>query len=288
MSTNKIGQRTTDEFMNDYSPVYQPIYPLLMKNAVQHNEVVGDVNFKRASVVGDIRAKHILPKDTEIRQVAVAEGKKNFKKYFLGNQYQVSHQQSQEDTDTVIAEVLDENHKLFDEIMSMGEGTANNNVVNNGLFWSSDPNFITNSTANVSGSGDTQLINLHNAIVAAVSPAKKLAGEKVIFVYGTTVLTALNSLYTATTASFRKTLQDALGSEFTIVEMPDNTYPGGALGFLVVNLDRIKVNYVRLPDVKSSGSNEENGYNWVNFLMGSVMIDVNASGGIIKQTLTFS
>jgi len=288
MSTNKIGQRSTEEYMNDYTPVYQPIYPLLMKNAVQHEEKVGDVNFRRASTVGDIRAKHILPKDTEIRQVAVAEGKKNFKKYFLGNQYQVSHQQSQEDTEAVTSEVLDENQKLFDEIMALGEGTAANNVVNNGLFWSADPNYVTNSSVEVAGTGDTQLINTHNAIVAAAAPAKKLAGEKVIFVYGTAMMTKLNSLYTATTAPFRTTLEAALGSDFTVVELPDNMYPAGAGGFLIVNLDRIKTNYILLPAVKNAGSNDEKQYNWVNFMMGSVMIDVTASGGIIKQPITFA
>jgi len=288
VATNKIGTRTTEEYMNDYSPVYQPIYPLLMKNVQQHAEEVGQVNFKRASTVGDIRAKHILPKDTEMRQVAVSEGTKSFKKYFLGNQYTVSQLQSQEDTEAVTTEVLDENQKLADEMLSLGEGTSNGTVVNNGVFYSGDPNHVTIATSEIAGSGDTQKLNFHSAIIASLANPNKLAGEKLILFYGTTAGTMLNSLYSATTLPFRSTLQSALGSAYTIVEMPENTFPAGENGWIIVNLDRIKVHFLTLPKVDSAGSNDEKKYNWVNFLMGSMMVDVLAMGGITRKIVTFA
>ena len=283
--TNKIGTRTTEEFMSDYTPVYQPLYPLFMSKAQQHVEQVGQVDFRRATTVGDIRAKHITPKDTEVKQVTVSEGKKSFKKYFLGNQYTVSQLQSQEDTEAVTAEVLDENQKLADELLMMGEGTNNATVVNNGLFFSLDPNFVENDSVAVASSG--RLLNLHGAIMTSITAAKKLAGEKIIIFYGAEVLASLNALHLTTNVPFRRTLEDALGAGFTIAEAPENAYPAGQIGWLIVNMDRIKVHYVKLPAVDDAGANNEKKYNWVNFLMGSFMVDVQSKGAVIKQPVTY-
>lgn len=284
MATNKIGTKTTEEFMSDYVPVYQPLYPLFMAKAQQHADVVGDVNFKRATTVGDIRAKHITPKDTELKQVAVGEGKKTFKKYFLGNQYTVSHMQTQEDTESVIAEVLDENHKLADEMLMSGEGTANNNVVNNGLFFSADPNHVTNASVEIDSTN--RLLDLHAKIMVTIAVAKKLAGEKIIIFYGANMLAQLNSLHATTNVPFRKTLEDALGAGFTIAEAPENAVPAGE-GWIIVNMDRIKVHYLVIPSVDGAGSNDEKKYNWVNFIMGSFMVDVLTKGAVIRQPATF-
>ena len=73
MATNKIALRTVEEFMSDYTPVYSPIYPLFMGKSQKYEREVGELNFRRVEAVGDIRAKHITPKDTEIRRISVRE-----------------------------------------------------------------------------------------------------------------------------------------------------------------------------------------------------------------------
>src|SRR4051812_26135560 len=133
MATNKVLLRTVDEFMADYTPVYQPIYPLLLGKSQAYAEEVGQVNFKRANTVGDIRAHHITPKDTEIRQIAVGESSKAFKKYFLANQFIQSLLQDQQGIEDVVAQVLDEHQKQMDELILLGEGTSNSTMFNNGL-----------------------------------------------------------------------------------------------------------------------------------------------------------
>ncbi len=86
--TNQIVLRSVEQFMSDYTPIYQPIYPLaLTGKAQQYERQVGKLDFRRVQTVGDIRAKHITPKDSEMQQIAVMEGKKTFKKYFLANQF---------------------------------------------------------------------------------------------------------------------------------------------------------------------------------------------------------
>ena len=73
MSTNHIALRSIEEFMSGYTPVYQPIYPLFLGKSQAYSEQAGKIDFKRVSTVGDIRAKHITPKDTEIQQIAATE-----------------------------------------------------------------------------------------------------------------------------------------------------------------------------------------------------------------------
>src|SRR3954468_12187091 len=99
MATNKIVLRTTEEFMAGYNPVYQPLYSLLLGRSQAYSEEVGKINFNRLNAVGDLRAKHLTPKDTEIRQISVVNSAKSFKKYFLANQYVQSELQAAEDID---------------------------------------------------------------------------------------------------------------------------------------------------------------------------------------------
>src|SRR5690348_5710492 len=128
MPTNKLVLKSVDQFMADYVPNYNPLYPLFLGKSQQYNEQVGIQNFKRLEVVGDIRAKHITPKDTDIRQIAVKEGSKSFKKYFLANQFVQSMLQDQSQTEDVVSQVLDEHQKHMDDLLLQGDGTASNNV----------------------------------------------------------------------------------------------------------------------------------------------------------------
>jgi hypothetical protein len=84
MATNKVILRTVQEFMTDYVPVYQPIYPLLLGKSQSYAEEVGKIDFKRINTIGDIRAKHITPKDTEIRQINAGELTKSLQKILFG------------------------------------------------------------------------------------------------------------------------------------------------------------------------------------------------------------
>lgn len=285
--TNKIVMRTPEEFMNDYIPVYQPLYPLLMKKSQQYSEQVGQVDFRAVKTVGDIRAKHITPKDTEMSQVAVADGKKSFKKYFLGNQFIQSSLQDLDGAESVVAQVLDEHQKQADLLAMFGDSTdGGTTVVNNGLIFSKDENYtLLSAGANVPV--DDRLPALHARLMSAVRKAKNVAGEKVVIVYGDTMLDALDSLYEGQAVSFREVLQGALGEGVSIAEIPSEVAPTGN-GIVIVNLDQIKFHYVALPKVDDQGTNAEKKYVWTNFLMGSIMIEVLTKNGVVHQPLTFA
>lgn len=285
MATNKVVLRTVEEFMGGYQPIYQPLYPLLLGKSQAYSEEVGKINFNRLEAVGDLRAKHITPKDTEIRQIGVKNSSKTFKKYFLANQYIQSALQSQEDIEGIVAQVLDEHQKQMDEIVLLGEGTAGNNVVNNGLYWSGDSNYTLESSTEIQNAPDTQA-DLHESIMATVADARDLSGRKALIVYGATVLQKLDSLYPSQAVSVLGVLKDAL-DDVALVRMPAAVTPSAANGWIVVNLDQVKLHYTALPALKDQGVNAEKMYSWHNFLMGSAMLEVLAPNGVIRQPATF-
>lgn len=284
--TNKIVLRTTEEFMADYTPIYQPIYPLFMGKAQSYSEEVGVLNFKRLDTVGDIRAKHITPKDTEIKQVAAKESSKSFKKYFMATQFVQSALQDQRGNEDVIAQVLDENQKLADDLLILGEGTAANNVVNNGLFYSADSNYLLQSSIEIDNA-NAWLTDLHAQIVTSKIQADLVSGRKVVIFYGTSMIPKVNGLYASSSMPFKKALTDVLGSNYSVVEMPADVTPAGANGWMIVNLDQVKLHYTMMPQLKDQGVNAEKMYTWHNFVMGSMMLEVLASKAIIRQPVTF-
>jgi hypothetical protein len=286
-STGKVVLRSVDQFMADYKPIYQPLYPLFLNNSQQYSEEVGTLSFKRLEAIGDIRAKHITPKDTDIKQISVKEGSKTFKKYFLAKQFTQSSMQDQSRTEDVVKQVLDEHQKHFDEIFTMGEGTSNSDVFNNGLFWSGDTNLTVNGSGEVQTDDDSGQIDLHTKVMAAAETANALAGRKVVIFYGSTIIPIANSLHVSSSRSVRAVLQEALGAGYApSINLASNLTPSSNYGFMIVNLDQIKLHYTALPTLKAQGVNEEKMYSWHNFLTGSCMLELLAAGAVTKQPLT--
>ena len=285
--TNKIVLKTTDEFMADYQPVYQPIFSLFLGKAKRYAEQVGKTSFKRLEAVGDIRNRHITPKDTEIKQIGVREGSKVFKKYFLASQYTESDLQDHDRLSDVVSQVLDEHNKHQDDLLFLGEGTSASTMVNNGLFWSDDSNYVLESSSALSAGSDTHLSSMHAAIMVTVAKANKIAGRKVLFLYGSTAKTKFNSLYSATSVPFKKALADVMGPNWSIVEVPDDIAISGD-GWIACNMDQIMFHMTIMPQLKDQGINAEKMYSWHNFLMGSTMLEVLALYGIVRQPVTFA
>lgn len=286
--TNKNILRTAEEFMADYVPTYKSIYPLLMKNAQAYPQVVGELSFRRAEAVGDIRLKRITPKDTHIHQIAVAEGKKVFKKYFDAAQFIQSKFQDSEGNEDIIKQVLDENEKLQDELAAFGEGTSNSTMINNGYFHSDDKNFTLESSATVAAaSTGYHLPDLHTKMMVTINKANLVEGEKVMIIYGSDMCAKFDGLYANSDAPFKRVLSE-VAEGWTFIKMPEAITPSASNGWIAINLDQIKVNYTVFPSLISQGVNEEKMHSWHNFLLGSMMIEVKVKDGIIRQPCTFA
>lgn len=286
MSTNKIVLREVDEIMADYVPTYQPFYPLLMGKSMAYPEEVGKINFKRLEAVGNIRNQHYNPKDTNVHQISVVEKTKIFKKYFLASQFVHSTLQDRTQNEDVVRQVLDENQKLMDDLVLLGEGTGTGDVVNNGLYWSADPNYLLESSSELASTGG-HLPALHASVVTEKIKADTVAGRKVVVFYGSTMLTKVCGIYAESSVSFKSALQSAIGGNYTLTELPSEVTPSGANGFMILNLDQLKLHYTTLPVLKSQGVDERHMEVWHNFLMGSAMVEVLAYKGIIRKPHTF-
>lgn len=287
MSTNKINLRTVEEFMGGYTPIYQPIYPLFLSKSQAYAPEVGRLDFRRVAAVGDIRAKHVTPKDTEVRQISVMDGKKSFRKYFLANQFTLSEYQDREGVEDVVSQVLDEHQIQYDEMLLLGDVAADATPINNGLYNSSDPNYTLNSSQEVQKDGDNSyLFDMHAKVMVNATAANQVAGRKIIMFYGSLILPLFNSLYATGANSFKKALQDVLGAGYSLVQMPVASTPAGANGWLIANLDQCKLHYTANPQLLAQGNNEEKMYLWFNFMMGSSMLEVLAKNAIIRQPAT--
>ena len=286
MSTNKIVLRETDEIMADYVPTYQPLYPILLGKSQSYPEEVGKINFKRLEAVGNIRNQHYNPKDTHIHQIAVVEKTKIFKKYFLASQFVQSTLQDRSQNEDVVRQVLDENNKLMDDLVLLGEGTSASTMINNGLYWSNDPNYLLQSSTELASTGG-HLPALHASVITQKLLADSVAGRKVIVFYGSTMLSKLCGIYDSS-VTFKSALQSAIGPNYSIVEMPSEVTPATSYGFMILNLDQIKLHYTAIPVLKDQGVDARNMEVWHNFLMGSAMVEVLAYKGIIRQPHTFA
>lgn len=288
MPTGKIVLKDVDQVMADYTPIYQPLYPLFLAKSQQYSEDVGTLNFKRLEAVGDIRGRHITPKDTDIKQIGVREGSKTFKKYFIANQFTQSALQDQDRTDDVVRQVLDEHQKQFDEMMVLGEGTSNSDVVNSGLFWSGDAGLTVNGSDELDTDADTNgAIALHAKVMQQAEIANAIAGRKVVIFYGANIVPIANGLFQSSPQSVKSVIQASLGGGYAgCINLASNLTPASNHGFMIVNLDQVKLHYTSLPKLAAQGVNEEKMYSWHNFLMGSCMLELLTSKAVIKQPLT--
>lgn len=284
MSTNKIALRTIEEFMSGYVPVYTPIYTLFLAKGQQYSHEVGKMDFRRVETVGDIRGKHISPKSNSMQQVTVTEGKKTFSKYFLANQFIHSDIQDARGVEDVAAQVLDEHQIHADELFLLGEGTAANNVVNNGLFHSADKNYVLEASVEIAAAN--RLSDLHSKMMVTAEEANRIAGQKVLIYYGDTLRPVINSIYEASSTPFKKALKEVL-EDYTVIQLPKDATPAGQNGWMIANLDQTKLHYTALPQILAQGHNEEKMYVWTNFFLGSMMLEVIAKGGVIRQPVTF-
>lgn len=285
MGTNLIISKSSEEFLAGYTPVYNPIYPLLTsQNAQQYAMEVAERTFRRAAALGDIRNKRITPKDTELKRLAIGEASKSFKAYMYAQQFVRSTLQSDEGVEDGFAQALEEHQKMQDEILLFGDGTADNNVINNGLYWSGDANRVLESSEAIA-----DLLDFHATVVSAVN-SRSVGGERTLFFYGDTVLSKLDSIHASGAGTVLGFLEEVLGG-VNFVRLPSTdkggVIPSGANGILILNHAQVKTHYVTEPIILARGVNEQAMEAWANFIQGSMMVEVVAYGGLTKVPFTF-
>lgn len=285
--TAKIVLRTQEEFLTDFKPTYNALMPMFLGEGKARSYTIedGKVDFKRVEAMGDLRGRLFGSKDNEMRIINAREATKGFKKYFLAAKYIQSRLQDRRGYEEVVAQVLDEHNKFNDELFLTGGGTQNSNVVNNGLFFSLDPNYQMKASAQVAkGSDASHLHDLFTKVSTEVQAAEEFAGQKLVLFYGDTTVGKTNALFVGTDNPFMTTLRETFDG-VSFAKIPKGLVSGE--GYLVLNMDQIKTHYTTLPIIRSQGVNEEEEYTWTNFLMGSSMVEVLLKNGATKQPLTY-
>lgn len=283
--TGKIVLRSIEQIMTGYKPKYAPLYPLFLGNAQSYGVEVGKLTFKRLEAMSDIRNKRITPKDTELHSISAVETSKVFKRYFSASTFPISNMQDQKGIEDVIAQVLDEHQLQFDESFVNGDGTQNSDVVNNGLFWTGDSNA---SDGTGSPESITDAESLHEAVMVSVAEADLVAGRKALIFYGESTLALFDSVYDSQPVPFKKVLGEVLDPNYEMVKMPAPITPSGEEGWIIANLDQVKLHYSAIPSLVAQGVNEEKMYSWHNFLMGNSMLEILKPGALIRQEASFS
>lgn len=280
MNTGHIGTLDIEKMNESFIPAYAPLFSLFLGKSEEYEAKEGNVSFKEVETVGDVKAKRISPKTTELELINTRISKKTFNKYYHGIKYTVSELQSDESFQKTVNQVLDEHSKQFDEIFVTGDS------LNNGLLVSTDSNYVLKASVNVG----TTLAAKQSALLAKIAEIledmKSIAGSKTLYYYG--ISDVINSVDT-NGLPFKRILMDVLGEEVEIVKIPTESLGAFATlkGFAIVCHDQVNFNYTALPYVKATDINEEGGYRWARFLSGSSMLDVEAKGAVQHQPVAY-
>lgn len=284
MSTNLIISQTSQEFLSGYTPVYSPIYPLFTQGGQQYAMQAAERTLRRAVALGDIRTKRYSPKDTEVKHFNAGPQDKTFKAYLNVVRFTHSVFQDASGVPDILSQALEEHQKAQDELLYFGDGATDGAQVNNGLYFSSDANYIKESSTSLSATN--QLLLFHQAVVSEAR-AVSVGGSRSIIFYGDTCLAALDSLHADGGGAVVAGLEDVLGNEFDLIRSPKGLTPSGENGILVVNHAQVKTHYVTEPVILDQDTDRKEMQAWANFVQGSMMVDVAAYGGIRKLPLVF-
>lgn len=281
MNTSHIGTADIEKMNDSFIPAYAPLFSLFLGKSEEYEAKEGNVTFKEVETVGDVKAKRIGPKTTELELINTRVSKKVFNKYYHGIKYTVSELQTDESFQKTINQVLDEHSKQFDEIFVTGDS------LNNGLLASTDSNYVLKSSVNVGTTLAAKQAALLAKIAEILEDMKSIAGAKTIYYYG--ISDVMNSV-DANGLPFKRILMDVLGEEVEIVKIPTEALGSFAAlkGFAVVCQDQVTLNYTALPQVKASDMNQEGGYRWARFLSGSSMLEIDAKGAVQHQPVAYA
>lgn len=278
-ATNKPVIKTSEEFAEGYSPVYSPIYPLFLSgaHAVAYERVEGKHTVKGVEALGDMFAKKFTAKDTLKHQLHGKATSFQFDKNFYLAEYKTGKNQSTEGDQSLVNEFLDNQNVLLDQLLLFGDEG------NQGLYTNNSSNYVTEGAiANIDPANKREFFE---AITATADEADKLAGSKILMLYGETTRKLWRAgLFETGVASVRDRLMTALGPEYTPIVLPSQVTPM-AEGWMIINLNQIKVHHHGAPWMEP-GEDASARKRFVHFLIGSVGVELKQVGAIIKQEVT--
>jgi hypothetical protein len=178
----------------------------------------------------------------------------------------------------------------FDKSAFGGEGG------NNGLIVSSDANVHTPASVAIpviSGNGFNQIqaikeiaTNL-NLLVNTYTASDNLT----VFFYGSALLAFLGKITEGQENDVSFHVRQAFKNKIVnFVELSSLSLPSTLTtnGIIVASNDLVEVEHCGLPIIENDGTNDEKGYYYANYRLGSVQVRPEVLGAVIKQAITFA
>jgi len=178
----------------------------------------------------------------------------------------------------------------FDKSAFGGEGG------NNGLITSIDSNIVSPSSAEipaVSGNGFNQIQEIKevatnlNLLVNTYTASDNLT----VFFYGSALLAFLGKITEGQENDVSFHIRQAFKNKtVNFIELSSLSLPSSITtnGIIVASNDLVEVEHCGLPIIENDGINDEKGYYYANYRLGSVQVRPEVLGAVIKQEITFA
>ena len=261
--------------------------PIATRNIINPGEV--DVSkFIKLDIEKDtIRAEKLNPEQTEKARLATESRTRSFNPYLKGAKM-IKSWYSRGSLEAMSNKVMFEYSKMWDIQTFVGEDG------NNGLFTSTDTDYVTNSAATIPVSSGTGF-NRVQALVGVFADLKTQVGSEtasnnlVIYLQGTDLLALWNGITENNETPVSQIVRQMFGGAAIFVEVPAALAPGiTGNHVIVVSNDVASIDSAGAPDISGVGQNGENEYDWANYIIGSSQVNPEEHGGIINQPLTFA
>ena len=272
---------------------YPAIYNLFLgpnSNAVNEATVddleQANISFQTVETLGEATAKPISEQSTEMNRLKTGTKTKQYLKYMSGIAWKkktgsASYAHFASISNQALNKILtQEDHEFI-------TGMDGNGVVrNNGLFTSSDPDYVSEL---VTSAAPTSLSAIKTALDKDLEVIRKDAvGMKYVLSWGT-MKDALNSFPTEEST---RTRQDILAASLpdvqfinTVTDISEGaTAEGkGEGGYIIVTPSAVRLHHGLLTKILNLGYNEEDMKIWMNIGYNSKSLEVLAKGGIFKR-----
>lgn len=251
MATDSVfGLPSIDEMERDLVPTYDPISGLFT-NRKTHLEKLGDINIEtiagnESEIFTSLDNAIIGTQQTEQHAIKSLKSSKVFNKRFRGHKYKESNWQEESALPELNNRVIRAYTKWFDRAMWQGVDG------NNGAYESSDPNYVTASTASIPATptGMSGIDALNAALSSAVYESEQSVSSTnlLVLVYGATLTKYVDKIIPNDTSSYLRALMGNFGSlNFAKVPSFMLTTAGTENGFLVCAVDQILMHLTLMP-----------------------------------------
>lgn len=290
MDDIRIGLRTKEEYAESITISYVPSILSLTKRkeiTLQSEKIT----FKEVKVESDSVIPSLLTSEgTEINHAKVSSTSRVFNAYGKGicltkSNYRNAGMNVQSFHDQVIRELS----MQFDGIGLLSEGG------NNALIVSSDPNYVTLSSAEipaVSGDGFNQVLKAKEIAVNLNSLVNDYTASinLNIYFYGPLLTRFLGNITSGQENDVQYHVRQAfVGKNVRFINISALALGGlTENGIIVASDDLTTLEHCGLPQIERQGVNDEKNYYWANYFFGSVNVRPETKGAIIKQVITFA